>query len=254
MTFQPGHTLSPGRPQGSSNRRSEQLRIRLKDRGDVDPADYCSSIVSNPNEPTELKLQAANFLLPYLYPKRGAVATPRYVDIQIDVPEFERISDAESFLAKIATLVARNELDIQSGIELSGLVKLWIDSQYQREELAYKTSPPDQRDQTIRIEGGLPALPGTNITMPVINGHAVSEQLLTAPTDVVPPNEFTTDPAEAKAQGPHPLQKHHFEPSPEEPGTNSSPGMNSTNGPPPSGLDGQGDTSAPPESQDQGSA
>src|SRR5262249_6736450 len=66
-----------------------ELRNRLKARGDVDPADYCSQIVSSPNESTELKLASANYLLPYLYPKRGAVPSPRFIDdLQIDVTEF----------------------------------------------------------------------------------------------------------------------------------------------------------------------
>jgi hypothetical protein len=45
------------------------------------------------------------------------------------------------------------------------------------------------RDTTIRVEGGLPALPGTNITMPVLehgpvtNGHA-----LEAPKEFTPTN------------------------------------------------------------------
>src|SRR5436190_7551599 len=107
MTFQPGHNLSPGRPPGSVNRRSEELRRRLKDRGDVDPAEFCSSIVSSQTEPTELKLAAANYLLPYLYSKRGAVTPPRFVEESFDVPEFTHLSDAESFLAKLAALTAR---------------------------------------------------------------------------------------------------------------------------------------------------
>src|SRR5262252_10549095 len=93
--FRAGEIGNPsGRPRGAANRRSEELRRRLRDRGDVDPADYCSSIVSNPNEPTELKLQAANFLLPYLYPKRGAVATPRYIDEPVQLPEPVTIEQA----------------------------------------------------------------------------------------------------------------------------------------------------------------
>ena len=36
-------------------------------------------------------------------------------------------------------------------------------------------------DQTIRIEGGLPELPGTNVTMPQLNGHMVDERALAAP-------------------------------------------------------------------------
>jgi len=227
--FQPGNEFGKGRPLGSVNRRSEELRYRLKNRGDVDPADFCSSIVSSDKEPTELKLAAANYLLPYLYSKRGAMPPPRYVELEIDVNEFTHVSDAENFLAKIALLVARGHLDIQQGQELAGLVKLWIDSQYAKDELQYKISPPETRDTTIRVEGGLPQLPGTRIDMPVLDGHSVSEQLLSAPTDVVPPEdlpkEFPT-PGELKAQGPHPLQKHHFAASPEE----TAHGKNSGNG------------------------
>jgi hypothetical protein len=226
MTFQPGHKLSPGRQLGSRNKRNAEIFHRLETRGDTDPADLLSSIVTNNQEPNELRIQAAGLLMPYKYGKHGSIPPPRYVELEIDVNEFTHVSDAENFLAKIALLVARGHLDIQSAQELSGLVKAWIDTQYQRDELNYKISPPETRDQTIRIEGGLPQLPGTSIVMPVLNGHAVSEQLLSAPTDVVPsspetdspanefnlPKEFTPGetPDELKAQGPHPLQKHHF--------------------------------------------
>ena len=57
--------------------------------------------------------------------------------------------------------MAAGELDFQSGLELSSIVKAWIDSGYQREELQFKINPPEERDQVIKIEGGLPALPGT---------------------------------------------------------------------------------------------
>jgi hypothetical protein len=229
--FQPGNTEGKGRIPGRPNRRTFELQQRLKERGDVDPADFCSSIVSSDKESTELKLAAANYLLPYLYSKRGAMPPPRYIELEVDVNEFQHVSDAENFLAKIALLVARGHLDIQSGQELSALVKAWIDTQYAKDELQFKINPPEQRDTTIRVEGGLPALPGTTITMPVLNGHAVSEQLLTAPNDVVPandgtnpvqedmPKEFST-PGEAKAIGPHPLQERHFA-SAEEPRKNS---------------------------------
>src|SRR5262245_27617779 len=218
-----------GRPRGSRNKRNEEIFHRLEERGDKDPADFLSELVTNEQEPKELRLQAANFLMPYKYSKRGALPPARFIDnLQIDVPEFTHVSDAENFLAKIALLVARGHLDIQQGQELSGLVKTWIDTQYAKDELQFKINPPAERDQTIQITGGLPALPGTTITMPVLNGHAVSEPLLTAPTDVVPtvaatdgvPKEFPT-PSELKAQGPHPLQKHHF--APDEPGTKSTP-------------------------------
>src|SRR5262249_40540543 len=112
------------------------------------------------------------------------------------------------------------------------------------EELKFKISPPAERDQTITITGGLPQLPGTNIRRdtnderPLTNGHAVSEQLLAAPTNVIPgtnqaqetaATEFSPTPGELKAQGPHPLQKHHFE----EPGKNSTNGSGETQDPGP---------------------
>ena len=103
------------------------------------------------------------------------------------IPEFTHVSDAENFLAKIALLVARGHLDIQSAQELSGLVNLWIQTQYAKDELQFKINPPETRDTTIRISGGLPELPGTNVTMPVLDGKPVTNgHALEPPASVVP--------------------------------------------------------------------
>jgi len=199
--FQPGNTESTGRPPGSPNKRSEELRRRLKDRGDTDPAEFCSSIVSSETESTELKLAAANYLLPYLYPKRGAVPTPRYIDEPVQLPEPVTIEQANKNIAYISNLKARGLIDLDFANSLIADNTTIANNLIAEEELKFKLNPPETRDQTITIRGGLPSLPGTNITMPVLNGHAVSEQLLTAPTDVVPPGQEPT-PAEAKTQGP----------------------------------------------------
>jgi hypothetical protein len=159
-----------------------------------------------------------------------ATPTPRYVELQIDVPEFTSVTVAEDFLARILSLVAKGHLDIQQGQELAALAKMYIDSQYARDELQFKINPPETRDTQIHITGGLPQLPGCeNLIMPVINGHSVQEQLLSAPTDVIPPDDGTNPaqsefptPGELKALGPHPLQERHFKPD--------EPGKNSTNG------------------------
>src|SRR5215472_7734686 len=203
--FQPGNTESKGRPRGSANRRTDELSFRLKNRGDVDPADFCSQIVSSPNEPTELKLQAANFLLPYLYPKRGAAATPRYIDEPVQLPEPQTIEQANKNIAYISNLKAQGLIDLDFANSLIADNTTIANNLIAEEELRYKISPPETRDTTIRVEGGLPALPGTQIEMPVLNGHAVSEQLLSAPTNVVPAEPQDADnlhPAELKAQGP----------------------------------------------------
>jgi hypothetical protein len=227
--FQPGNTEGKGRPPGIPNRRSRELEQRLKDRGDTDPADFLSSIVTNQTEPTELRIAASNYLLPYLYSKRGAMPPSRYVELQIDVPEFTNVSVAEEFLARILSLVARGHLDIGQGQELAALAKMYIDSQYARDELQFKLNPPETRDTTIHITGGLDPLPGTDISMPQLNGHVADARALAAPNDVVPSTnqvpEATANelsPGQLKAQGPHPLQERHFRT--EEPGKNSSNG------------------------------
>jgi len=220
MPWAPGESGNPNGYQGPRNQSARhkihrEVMEEIKGLGHKDALLVLSTIANDPNADTAYRVGAATALAPFQHPKLQSIPTPRFIDLQIDIPEFTHVSEAESFLAKIALLCAKGHLDIQSALELSGLVKLWIDSQYAKEELAYKISPPETRDTTIRIVGGLDPLPGTNVSMPVLNGHAVSEQLLAAPTDVVG-NESDPPPGELKAIGPHPLQEHHFAAPPEE--------------------------------------
>src|SRR6516162_2075623 len=210
MPWAPGQSGNPNGYKGPRERRRAEVFDIIKNLGHKDSLETLSYHQHNEQIDPGLRIAAAAALAPYCHPKMQATPTPRFIDLQLDIPEFSHVSDAENFLAKIALLTAKGHLDIQSAQELSGLVKTWIDSQYLREELNYKISPPETRDTTITITGGLPALPGTRIDMPVLNGHAVTEQLLTAPKDVVPA-EPEPAPADEKTQGPHPLQKHHFE-------------------------------------------
>ena len=102
------------------------------------------------------------------------MATPRYVEESFDIPQFTHLSDAENFLARVAALVAGGQLDLQTGLELSSLAKAWLDAQYAREELAIKqyNAGSTDREQVIRVEGGLPVMPGLeDVVMPQLNGH-----------------------------------------------------------------------------------
>ena len=189
MTFQPGHNLSPGRRPGSRNKRTEEIFNRLEDRGDKDPADLLSEIVTSEKEPKELRVQAANFLMPYKSGKCGTIPAARFIPEPIEAPEFTHLSDAEAFLAKIAALVARGELDIQTGLELSSLAKAWIDAQYQREELQIKqfNSGTTEHEQVLTIRGGLPVMPGLEgVVMPAINSHPSNGHALAPPEPAVP--------------------------------------------------------------------
>jgi hypothetical protein len=187
MPWEPGKSGNPNGYKGPRDRARREVFERIRGLEHLDALETLSTIQNDANTDPSIRVAAASALAPYCHPKLQATLTPRFIDLEIEVPEFTHVSDAENFLARIALLTARGHLDIQSAQELSGLVKLWIDSQYQREEFNYKISPPETRDATIRIEGGLPALPGTNTTMPtlehgpVTNGHA-----LAAPTSAVP--------------------------------------------------------------------
>jgi len=223
MTFQPGHTFSPGRRHGSRNKRTAEIFHRLETRGDIDPADLLSSIVTNPQEQQELRIQAAGLLMPYKYGKHGSIPPLRYIDEPVQLPEPLTIEQATKNIAYISNLKAQGLIDLDFANSLIADNTTIANNLIAEEELKFKISPPDQRDTTIRVEGGLPQLPGTSISMPQLNGHTADACALAAPVDVVP-NELST-PGEAKAQGPHPLQERHFKPEPEDAGRNSTNGQ-----------------------------
>jgi hypothetical protein len=202
MTWEPGKSGNPNGYKGPRDRARREVFERIRGLEHLDALETLSTIQNDSSTDPAIRVAGASALAPYCHPKMQSTPTPRFIDLQLDVPEFTHVSDAENFLAKIALLVARGHLDIQQGQELAGLVKLWIDSQYAKDELAYKISPPETRDATIRIEGGLPALPGTNIMMPMLDGHATNgngHAALAAPTDEVPQIESAP-----KAQDPEP--------------------------------------------------
>src|SRR5262249_31795825 len=237
MPFAPGQSGNPNGYTGPRGKARREVLERIQGLGHTDALETLSAIQNDPGTDPSIRVAAASSLAPYMHPKLQSIPVPRFIDLQLDVPEFSHVSDAEAFLAKIALLVARGHLDIQSGQELSGLVKTWIDSQYQKDELAYKISPPETRDQRIVITGGLGPLPGTNVSMPVLNGHAVSDNLIAPPEPVVPPapQEVTVT-----------IDNDHVDVVADDLGMNSSTenlGMNSN---------GRGEPPGPPETQDQG--
>jgi hypothetical protein len=185
MGFQSGEEWkgnAKGRTPGSRNKRTQEILDLIKERGDRDPLDFLSEVVSSKNfdfYSAELKVSAANYLTPYLHSKRSVAApAPRYIDSPVQVPDFQSVDQAETFLASLPVMLGRGELDSQTALELSTLTRAWISARHEREELQLKIqSHGGLGDQTIRIEGGLPQLPGTDIIMPDrpqdLNGHTI---------------------------------------------------------------------------------
>ena len=160
-----GQTNNPnGRPVGSRNKRTEAIWGKLEARGDLDPADHLSSIVTNPNKSKDLRAAAANYLMPYKYSKRGTSVAPRYVEDAIPVPEFTSVQEAQNFLADIARRSGAGELELQCATDISNLVKNWVLSVTAQDEYQLKLQAQGGgADTTIRIQGGLPQLPGSSV-------------------------------------------------------------------------------------------
>ena len=174
-----GHTNNPiGRPPGSRNKRTQEVLDQIKARGDKDPLDALSEIITKNQDPS-IVAQAANMLAPYVHSKRSAVLVPRYAEHPISVPEFLTVEDAEKFLGHIPVLVDRGELDFQSAQDFSTLTRNWLSAKYERDEMRIKMAAANAvPNPTITIKGGLPPLPGTSVIMPQLNGHQVNDTTL----------------------------------------------------------------------------
>ena len=186
-----------GRPVGSRNRRTKEIIDLIIKSENKDPLITLSEI-SSTDPDSAIRAAAANMLAPYMHSKMQSTPAPRFVEELDILTEFTHLSDAEAFLAKIAALVARGQLDIQSGLELSALAKNWLDSQYTREELSLKqiNAGSTEHEQRIVISGGLPTMPGLEgVLMPQLNGHATNgHAALAAPSDAVPAIEVLPRP------------------------------------------------------------
>src|SRR5262249_10152672 len=124
MVWAPGQSGNPNGYSGPRNRRRHEVFEIIKGLGHKDALETLSYLQHNEQIEPSLRIAAAAALAPFCHPKMQATPTPRFIDCEIDVPsEFTHVSDAEAFLGKIALLVARGHLDIQSAQELSGLVK-----------------------------------------------------------------------------------------------------------------------------------
>jgi hypothetical protein len=192
VTFAPGQSGNPSGWQGGRQRRHREIFDEIKKLGHRDALITLSQI-QHETQDVSLKIAAAAALAPYAHPKLQAISTPRFVEHPIDVPDFTSVEVAREFIATVTVCVARGELDFQSGQELIAMAKIWLDAMNDQGTLDLKVMDHGaQPDTVIRVEGGLPPLPGTQITMPILdghNGHAIDGHALAAPEPAV--NEST---------------------------------------------------------------
>jgi hypothetical protein len=169
MPFQPGISANQnGRPPGTRNKRDAELWSKFEARGDKDPAEFLSELVSNETEPKELRAQAANWLLPYKYAKRGAIPQspePRFINIEVRITKAMTVSQGRENLQFISELKAEGRIDVEYADSLFVEHTKILDALIEEAKLIVAQGGPSE--QTIHIRGGLPDLPGTRISMPI---------------------------------------------------------------------------------------
>jgi hypothetical protein len=134
----------------------------LEKRGDIDPAQYLSSVVSDKKKPELTRIQAAGLLMPYKYSKCGTTAQPLplvYVDRPVDLPhphvtELHQVIENTEYLS---ALRRDGKLDLAAADSLISDQRLIRDALIEEARLLIaQGGSPDQR---IVITGGLPPLP-----------------------------------------------------------------------------------------------
>ena len=190
-----------GRTLGAHNKASYELRERLKSKGSKDPAEFLAELVSDTNESNELRASASNMLMPYLYNKLAPIAPPPTLVIleeQVVIPHSRptTLAEARDNIAYLSELKAQGQIDRAWAESLIFDQRALHDSLVDEAKLI--AADTANGDQVIRIEGGLPPLPGCEIIMPA----------LAAKPEVLPP-------LQPSAASPGPLAAPQPEPEPE---------------------------------------
>jgi hypothetical protein len=149
-------------------REAQQIRQAAQEQHLEDPVLFQHRLLANDSLPLGLRATIAAAISPYYHPKLGISSPPRFIEVDVAVPDFQSIEEAQEFLADLSKNFAAGEIGAQSALDLSTLVRNWISARHATEELELKrlAASASTAPNVIHIEGGLPDLPGTNIIMP----------------------------------------------------------------------------------------
>ena len=113
-------------------------------------------------------------LAPYLHSKLAAKPQPPdpvYIEQALSLPRATTIDLATDNISRLSEMKAQGLLDFATADSLINDNRIILNGLIDEAKLLAAQGGP--QEQTIRIEGGLPPLAGTDIIMPQLNGHIV---------------------------------------------------------------------------------
>ena len=193
--WKPGQVTNPnGRPTGSRNNRTKQTIEKIIALGHKDPLETLSEL-QHSSDDEAIRATAANMLAPFLHSKNATKPIPPdpvYIQEAISLPRPTSISQATNNIAHLSEMKSTGLLDFSTADSLIADQKVILNALIDEAKvLAAQGGSPNQ---SIRIEGGLPPLVGTNIIMPKINGHEVPAISAIEGPEPPHPVDFNADP------------------------------------------------------------
>jgi hypothetical protein len=161
-----------GKPKGAKDRTPRNIWDLLRKRGDKDPLDLLSQVVSSELVDMPLRIQAAATLASYRHGRRPSF---RYVESAVGLKAPVTLEEARGYLARVAMLVATGQLDVDSGQAIASLLQSFIDSVIGSEvDQRLRVLEELARQQATRgfgaaviVRDGLPTMPGCeDVIMP----------------------------------------------------------------------------------------
>ncbi|MFS8114775.1 hypothetical protein QD460_23850 [Rhizobium jaguaris] len=178
MVWKVGQSGNPSGRAREASRDKEALKYRAMAEAQnlIDPILFQHQLLEDKAIPYPVRAQIAANITPYFYYKLGVIIAPKFVASPIHIPSFQSAEEAEDFLLSLSQQEAAGQIDSESAGIVHGRVLDWIHSKRVGQDLAIKQANANQLpgDQVIRIEGGLPPLPGTDIIMG--NDHMIDHQ------------------------------------------------------------------------------
>jgi hypothetical protein len=170
-----------GRPVGSRNNRTKEVLDLISSLKLQDPLVTLAQLQANSSDEA-IRATAANMLAPYLHSKNATKPVqpdPVYFDTEA-LPRPANIAEACSNIALLSEKKATGELDVVTADSLIADQRIILNAMVDEAKLL--TADASTLPQVIKIEGGLPSIPGCDMIMPQLNGSHLELEAIKDPS------------------------------------------------------------------------